>query len=234
MKPLWSTLIGTLSLLLVLAGSAVGVRAAQLGYLTVGERSVTEAAWTFDLGCQHGCVGLQEWWELVGGDIATRGRVVAALFLAYDATAGWRPAARTAVRNRTPILTVDLDAVGHGNAIGLYIRDANVILLEDELLGDALDVLAAVAAHEVVHAARLKPGLRGWLFRSDASHGRGACLEEEYEAIKGEIAVFSATPSMDHAPDSFGWEIVRRREAQQTGRLLAVVAELYADRCGFV
>ncbi len=225
-------LIGAMIILLILIGSGLAVQGAQRGYLSFGERSVTEAVWAFRGGCTDGCVGLREWWDLVGGNEHERTRIAAALFLAYDSTPGWRPYAQTAVRNRTPILAVDLDANGRRTAIGAYSQKENLILVDDELLDDKLDVLAGVLAHEIVHAG-MRPGFWQALFDGDDTRSRGECLEREFEAVRWEVEVFSNTPVYAHDPDSFAWEIVRRREALQGGSLIAAVAELYTDHCGF-
>jgi hypothetical protein len=232
MKQFIIGLFGLISVSLVVISSGLAVQGAQRGHLSFGERSVTEAIWAFHGGCPDGCVGLREWWDLVGGSEHERTRIVAALFLAYDSTPGWRPYAQKAVRNLTPILAVDLDANGRRSPIGAYSQKENLILVDDELLDDKLDVLAGVLAHEIVHAG-MRPGFWQELFDDAATRSRGECLEQEFEAVRWEVEVFSNTPVYTHDPDSFAWEIVRRREALQGGSLIAAVAELYTDNCGF-
>lgn len=96
--------------------------------------------------CEEGCLWLPAW-----GELATTRQLRGALAIAYHFNPAWRPFARAAVERGVTIAWEELDPMTGGHYIGAKKR----VELNSALQEEPGSVLAAVMAHELVHAARL-------------------------------------------------------------------------------
>jgi hypothetical protein len=127
--------------------------------------------------CESGCLALVAWNGLVRDD-----RLRGALAVAYQYNAGWRERAQKAAALGT---TVDFAPVTPG--LASFNALDNRVRVGDRLRAEDTDVLAAVLAHEVVHASR-QP------IAPDTRAGAADCFEEEMLAHAAEAQTWSAIP----------------------------------------
>jgi len=138
--------------------------------LTPVPATVTETWVTFGSDwCTQGCLTLAEW-----NDLIPDGTLRGAMAIAYNVDPpAWRLMARIAVLRRTRVIWAPLDP----HVFGQYRSFDNVILINADLQGQASSAfLAAILAHEVVHAATLQP----WQSPSDCYAGEA--IAKSWEA----------------------------------------------------
>ncbi|MBI3964261.1 MAG: hypothetical protein HY329_01395 [Chloroflexi bacterium] len=150
--------------------------------------------------CAAGCVGLAEWREL-----ADQPALVQGLALLYHFNPEMRPIAQTAVARRTRLTARPLPVGGH------YDLTTNVITLNAEALRDGPATVAALAAHELFHAASSSS-------RLDSREGAADCLEEELHAYAWQSVVWlKVRPARNRS--ALGRELDLIAEAWRTKRL---------------
>ncbi|MBI3965962.1 MAG: hypothetical protein HY329_10040 [Chloroflexi bacterium] len=122
--------------------------------------------------CSGGCLGLAEWRTL-----ADHPALVSGLALAYHTAPELRPIAQVATSRRARV-TVRPTRFG-----GEYELESNTVVVNLAALSDGGPVIAALAAHELVHAGSSS-------LRLNTREGAADCLEEELQAYALQSSVW--------------------------------------------
>lgn len=163
--------------------------------------------------CRTGCTGLLTWEQQIR-DGLLRG----ALTIAYHYTPEWRQFARVASAKGTQVVFATLP-----NSInGQYDASKNEVRISDRLRNEPSSVMAAIVAHEIVHAAS-RP-----LFTTEAAE----CFNNEIVAFSWEANVWQRVKQgFETTPTAAGENALVAMWQQRRLQEFVLKSPIYQEGC---